>query len=254
MHVLLPPSETKREGGDDTHPFDLGALSSPELTGERVAVIAAARSVSSDDASARRALKLGPKSLGERHRNLSLEAAPSLPAVQRYTGVLYDPLAAADADAATLAWWAAHVSVQSAMFGPIGAGDRIPAYRLSYDSRLGTVRLASLWPEPSSRALAARTGGSLVLDLRSEGYRALGPLPGAVALHVVSQGADGRRRALNHWNKTAKGRLVALLGRSRPDISSMDDLVAWAASEGVVIDRVDDGWDVVAESLEPVAA
>ena len=250
MHLLLPPSETKREGGDEAHPFDLGALSSPELIDERVAVIAAARSVSSDDATARRALKLGPKSLEERHRNLSLEAAPSLPAVQRYTGVLYDPLDAASADAATLAWWADHVSVQSAMFGPIGAGDRIPAYRLSHDSRLGAVRLATLWPEPSTRALRARTGGDLVVDLRSEGYRSLGPLPDAVPLRVVSVGADGRRRALNHWNKTAKGRLVALLGRSRPGIASMDDLAVWAAASGVVLDRVDGAWELVAESLE----
>jgi cytoplasmic iron level regulating protein YaaA (DUF328/UPF0246 family) len=249
MHLLLPPSETKREGGDEAHPFDLGALSSPELTDERVAVITAARSVSSDDATARRALKLGPRSLGERHRNLTLEAAPSLPAVQRYTGVLYDPLDAASADAATLAWWAEHVIVQSAMFGPIGGGDRIPAYRLSHDSRLGGVRLATLWPEPSTRALVARTAGDLVVDLRSEGYRLLGPLPDAVPLRVVSQAADGRRRALNHWNKTAKGRLVALLGRSRPEVSSMADLATWAASEGVVLDRVDGVWELVAESL-----
>jgi cytoplasmic iron level regulating protein YaaA (DUF328/UPF0246 family) len=138
------------------------------------------------------------------------------------------------------------------MFGPIGAGDPIPAYRLSHDSRLGTIRLASHWPAVSTQALQERAGG-LVLDLRSEGYRQLGPVPDAVAPRVVSVDASGRRRALNHWNKTAKGRLVALLGRTAPAIGSMDDLVGWAAEHGVVVERSDSGWDLVAESLEPVA-
>ncbi|MBE7162789.1 MAG: peroxide stress protein YaaA [Williamsia herbipolensis] len=250
--VLLPPSETKREGGDTTRTLDLGALSFPELTGERVAVIAAARSVSSDESTARTALKLGPKSVAERLRNLSLEAAPTLPALERYTGVLYDPIRVADADTATRTWWDEHVVVQSAMFGPLRAGDRIPAYRLSHDSRLGALRLATVWPSVSRTALADVPG--LVLDLRSEGYRALGPVDDALAPRVVSVGENGRRKALNHWNKTAKGRLVALLGRTRPELADVDDLVAWGRANGVVIERSDAGWDLVAESLDPVPA
>ena len=227
-------------------------MSFPELSDERAAVITAARSVSCDEATARTALKLGPRSVAERLRNLELHSGPTMPAIERYTGVLYDPLGAQDADDATRAWWFDHVVVQSAMFGPIGAGDPIPAYRLSHDSRLGSLRLASHWPAVSSRVLESRTDG-LVLDLRSEGYRQLGPVADAVAPRVVSVDGSGRRRALNHWNKTAKGRLVALLGRARADVSSMDELVAWASTSGVVFERGDDGWDLVAESLEPVA-
>jgi cytoplasmic iron level regulating protein YaaA (DUF328/UPF0246 family) len=217
--------------------------------------MAAARSVSSDEAVARRALKLGPKSVGERLRNLTLDTAASLPAIERYTGVLYDPLDVSAADEQTLQWWSSHVVIQSAMFGPIGAGDRIPAYRLSHDARLEGVRLSALWPAAGARALASRAGGdSLVLDLRSEGYRALGPVPGAVVLRVVSEDPAGRRRAVNHWNKTAKGRLVALLGRTRADVGSMDDLVAWARSSGVIIDARDGEWELVAESVASAEA
>jgi cytoplasmic iron level regulating protein YaaA (DUF328/UPF0246 family) len=215
-------------------------------------VIPAARSVSSEETSARTALKLGPKSIAERLRNLVLETSPTMPAIERYTGVLYDPLDAPAADASTRAWWDRHVVVQSAMFGPIGAGDLIPAYRLSHDSRLPGVRLASHWPAPARAALAARARG-LVLDLRSEGYRSLGPVPDAVPLRVVSVGGDGRRKALNHWNKTAKGRLVSLLARTGAAVSSMPELTAWAAAHGVVVEPVGDGWDLVAESLEPVS-
>ncbi|WP_309147267.1 peroxide stress protein YaaA [Curtobacterium sp. MCPF17_031] len=252
LTVLLPPSETKREGGDTESTLDLGVLSFPELATERAAVITAARSVSSEESSARTALKLGPKSVAERLRNLVLETSPTMPAVERYTGVLYDPLDALTADAGTRAWWDRHVVVQSAMFGPVGAGDRIPAYRLSHDSRLPGIRLASHWSAPASAALATRPPG-LVLDLRSEGYRTLAPVPDSVPLRVVSVAGDGRRKALNHWNKTAKGRLVSLLGRTQASVSSMVELAAWAAAHGVVIEQVGNGWDLVAESLEPVA-
>jgi cytoplasmic iron level regulating protein YaaA (DUF328/UPF0246 family) len=213
-------------------------------------VITAARSVSSEESSARTALKLGPKSIGERVRNLVLDTSPTMPAIDRYTGVLYDPLGSADADDTTRRWWLDHVVVQSAMFGPIGAGDLIPAYRLSHDSKLGTLRLASHWPVPAAAALRSR-GAGLVLDLRSEGYRQLGPLPDALAPRVVSVDGSGRRKALNHWNKTAKGRLVALLGQTGAQITTTDDLIDWSASHGVVFERTGDGWDLVAESLEP---
>ncbi|WP_311317144.1 peroxide stress protein YaaA [Curtobacterium sp. ZW137] len=251
LTVLLPPSETKREGGEPGSTLDLGVLSFPELTRERAAVITAARSVSSEESSARTALKLGPKSISERFRNLALETSPTLPAIERYTGVLYDPLDVPAASDEARAWWSRHVVVQSAMFGPIGAGDPIPAYRLSHDSRLAPLRLAAHWPAVSSRVLASRADG-LVLDLRSEGYRALGPVGGAVALRVVSVDGSGRRKALNHWNKTAKGRLVSLLGRTGAEVGSMDELVGWARGAGVVLEQVDGGWDLVAESLEPV--
>ncbi|WP_144749559.1 YaaA family protein [Curtobacterium pusillum] len=253
MTVLLPPSETKREGGDTDRTLDLRALSFPELAAERAAVITAARSVSSEESSARTALKLGPKSIEERFRNLALDTSGTMPAIDRYTGVLYDPLGALDADAATRAWWFDHVVVQSAMFGPLGGGDPIPAYRLSHDSRLGSIRLASHWPGVSARVLAERTEGGLVLDLRSEGYQQLGPVSHAVAPRVVSVDGIGRRKALNHWNKTAKGRLVALLGRSGAAVSSMAELVEWASEHGVVFEQHAGGWDLVAESLEPAS-
>ena len=216
-------------------------------------MITAARSVSSEESSARTALKLGPKSIEERFRNLALDTSGTMPAIDRYTGVLYDPLGALDADPATRAWWFDHVIVQSAMFGPIGGGDPVPAYRLSHDSRLGAVRLASHWPASSARVLEEHTAGGLVLDLRSEGYRLLGPVADAVAPRVVSVDGAGRRKALNHWNKTAKGRLVALLGRTGAQVSSMVELVEWASEHGVAFEQHDTGWDLVAESLEPAA-
>ena len=74
----------------------------------------------------------------------------------------------------------------------------------------------------------------MIVDLRSEGYAALGPAPaGSVYLRVVSEGDDGRRRALNHFNKQGKGafaRRLLLAGIDHPDVAS---LVAWSRAEGL---------------------
>ena len=56
----------------------------------------------------------------------------------------------------------------------------------------------------------------MILDLRSEGYVDLGPAPAradSVFVRVVSVEDDGRRRALNHFNKHAKGRFTRALLR-----------------------------------------
>ena len=51
-------------------------------------------------------------------------------AIDRYTGVLYDALDAASLDASARRWLGRHVLIHSAPLGPVGALDRIPAYRL----------------------------------------------------------------------------------------------------------------------------
>lgn len=51
-------------------------------------------------------------------------------------------------------------------------------------------------------------------------------------IRVVSVDSDGRRRALNHFNKQAKGRFTRAFLESRPEIGSLDDLLGWAAASG----------------------
>jgi cytoplasmic iron level regulating protein YaaA (DUF328/UPF0246 family) len=187
--------------------------------------------------------------VGERWRNLRLDGAPTLPAVDRYTGVLYDPIGDELSEARARAWLHGHVVVQSAMFGPVRGGDPLPAYRLSHDSRLGVLRLAAVWRDSATRVLEEHGAGGLVLDLRSEGYRALGPLSSAVPLRVVSEGGGGRRRALNHGNKTAKGRLVAVLARAQAEPTSMAALASWARTGDIVIEETTNGWEMIAETL-----
>lgn len=252
MLFLLPPSETKLDGGSGMSGLDLAALSFPQLGDVRREVVDRLLVLSSDREASMAALKLGPRLGIEVDRNRALVSSPTMPALGRYTGVLFDPVGAAGLDDAAWRWAREHVVVHSALFGLVRAGDPIPAYRLSHDSRLPGGSLKATWARAVSSVLDELVdAGEFVVDLRSEGYVALGPAPrpGSAFVRVVSD-ATGRRRALNHFNKKSKGLLVRRLLLDRPELASSDDLVAWAAAQGIVLDPTPGGeLALVSESL-----
>ena len=238
MLVLLPPSETKRSGGSGS--LDPESLRHADaLADARERVRDALEILSRDEASAAKALKLGVKNRGELARNLDLRASGILPAIERYTGVLYDALGAESLDAGARAWIDAHVLIQSALFGLVGAGDGIPAYRLSGSSRLPELGapLKRVWAE--AHAGIDWADAAYVLDLRSKDYAALAPLPAGAgdALAVAQRSADGAVRALNHFNKAAKGDLVRRLATSGARIRSAEEFIAWAGTQGLEVFR-----------------
>jgi cytoplasmic iron level regulating protein YaaA (DUF328/UPF0246 family) len=236
MLILLPPSETKRPGGRSSRPLDLGALALPTLAPQREAVVDALIALSADEDAAAAVLKLSSRQRGDVAHNAALRTGPTLPAVDRYTGVLFDALDAASLEAAARRWLGAHVLIHSAPFGPVGALDPIPAYRLAAGTSLpGVPPLRRHWAEAVSAALAAEAA-PFVLDLRSEAYVALGPVPGGIPsayLRVVTVGEDGSVRALNHFNKHGKGALVRALAQTRPRVSNAAALLRWAADADV---------------------
>lgn len=245
MLILLPPSETKRDGGAGS-PLALDRLRFPSLHAVRREVVDAVISLSADHDASVRALGLGPKQAGEVERNRSIPSAPTMRALERYTGVLYDALDTASFGESDWAVAADAVAVQSALLGLVGAADLVPAYRLSFDSRLspkrGTPSLKKRWAAAGAAALAARD--DLLLDLRSEGYAALAPLPdrdGAHYVRVLARDAGGHVRALNHFNKQAKGLLTRALIEAGASFGSTAELLSWARDEGYELRPAPDG-------------
>lgn len=245
MKILLPPSETKRQGGTG-RPLRLDSLAFPALRAQRAEVVDALVALSADTAEARRVLKLSERQADEIEHNRMLRTAPTMAAVDRYTGVLYDALDAASLDRSARRWLGEHVMIHSAPFGLVGALDEIPAYRLAAGTSLPGIRsLRLLWAESTSAALA---DSGFVLDLRSEAYVALGPVAGMVPsayVRVVTETG----RALNHFNKKAKGALVRALATTRPRARTARALISWADEQGI---RLRDAQD--AGALELVVA
>ena len=244
MLLLLPPSETKLPGGTGS-PLQAGRLALPTLDAHRSQVLAALVALSEDPERAARVLALGPRQRGEIAVNAALRDAPTMPAVDRYTGVLFDALDARTLDARARRWLADHVMIHSAPFGPVGALDPLPAYRLGASASVPDLPpLRRHWSSAVTDALASARP-SFIVDLRSEAYVGLGPVPAGVPsvfVRVVADGPDGAVRALNHFNKHAKGALVRELAGERPRVRSIRGLLEWLRVRGHRIEESDGEW------------
>lgn len=236
--ALLPPSETKRDsspdGGSAAFPGGAGsdagasADSSPRPLAESVGhpLQAAARAeaiadlarLAADPEAHAAALKLSAaQAERELARNASLETQARMPAIERYTGVLYDHLDPGSLDERAREWLSRSVRIQSALLGLVGADDAIPTYRCSSSTRLGRRSMTARWAASGAAVLAEHKGP--ILDLRSKAYAALAPLPDrddAIVAEVVTRMPDGELKALNHFNKRGKGELVRALAQA-PD-------------------------------------
>ncbi|NOP98614.1 MULTISPECIES: peroxide stress protein YaaA [Mycolicibacterium] len=245
MIVLLPPSETKRTGGDGP-PVRLDVLSSPELTPLRQALIDELIALAADPSACRDALGISASQDAEIERNAVLRQAPTMPAIERYTGVLYDALDVSSLRGAAAARARTRLAVGSALFGLIRADDPIPAYRLSASAKLpGQPGLAKRWRPLLEPVLAEIASDELIVDLRSGSYAGLGRIPSAVRVQVLAEHADGHRTVVSHFNKAHKGHLARALVSSRSEPDSAAGVAAVARRAGMNVERDGDELTVV---------
>lgn len=232
MLVVLPPSETKAPGGTlpagaPLHFPELNPIRE-ELTEDLVDLCTAEPDV------ALQVLGLSEKLRGEVDANQILRTAPTMPAVHRYTGVLYDALDAPSLSDATTP----HLAIGSALFGLVMAEDPIPHYRLSGGTKLppGTT-LKKRWGSAITEALErTEEEHGLVVDLRSGAYQQLGKLKSAVTVRVESVRPDGSRKVVSHFNKHYKGLLARALVQ-HPVASSPSEVADIARTAGFNVEE-----------------
>ena len=221
----------------------LSDLSFPSQRPTRHALIDQLVELVADEQAAVRALKLGSRGRSDIDRNREIRQAPVMPALNRYTGVLYDSLSLSTLPAESRSWALDRVAIFSALFGLIRASDLIPAYRLSFDTVLSGGSIKSQWNS---------VGGDLwsevqdfVIDLRSEGYRKLSPVPPGkgVTIFFVTQKKDGTKKNMGHFNKAVKGQLVRKLAVSRPTLNSITELAEWGQKNEVLFESALGGSD-----------
>lgn len=206
MIFLLPPSETKEPGGKRI----AKSLTHKELDKTRKLLQLALIEICKSPTIAAKALKLGPKQPGEIAVNLDLATPKCLPALDRYTGTLYDALKAGGVTSVMRTRASKAVFIQSSLFGLISAGDEIPNYRFSAGSKLPGLNLKKLWQE-AHEPVWPRLSKEIVIDMRSNSYAELAPVPenlSCYSLDVVLEDKRGKRTRLNHFNKQAKGQFL----------------------------------------------
>jgi cytoplasmic iron level regulating protein YaaA (DUF328/UPF0246 family) len=222
--ILLPPSEGKAPGGDGPG-WAAGTMAHPDLDRARRQVLRAARAAGAT-----------PRRAG------------TVPAMERYTGVLYQELAWATLPAAARRRGEAQVRTVSGLWGLVAPADPIPAYRLKMSASLdGLGRLATWWRPHLSPTLARLTDGRVVWDLLpNEHEAAVDWTASEPARRVTVRFLDVAGRPVSHWNKLLKGSLVRWLLLEQPE--GPEQLHAFRHPLGYRLDRA-------ASSFEgPVAA
>lgn len=233
MLIVLPPSETKAFGGDGPA-LSWDRLSFPGLTDVRRRIAGDLLALPPEEMQS--ALGLSDRLFHEVEANLELPDSPTMPAIHRYTGVLYDALDAATLDDAALS----RLAVGSALFGVVGAGDPIPHYRLSGGTKLPTTdgatpTMKARWGRTITEALSDFDG--LVVDLRSGAYQQLGKVPAAVTVRVESVQEDGSRKVVSHFNKHYKGKLARVLAQADRDAADASGVAEIARGTGLTVEE-----------------
>jgi cytoplasmic iron level regulating protein YaaA (DUF328/UPF0246 family) len=242
VRLLLPPSESKRPGGRGRSIAERG-LTGP-LAETRAALLAALqRLVAGEAARAAGALLLPPGLAADAlARNAAVTSAHTMPALRRYTGVLYDAwgyatLAPAARRAAGRSVW-----IFSGLWGVLRGDEPVPDYRVPAKATLPGIGVAgSAWRPALAALLPAVVAADLVVDLRSSDYAAMWR-PGRdlaadlVTVRVLSPLPRGGHGVVSFASKQGKGLLARALldaaGRGAPPKTIDDVAAAWLVAGG----------------------
>lgn len=184
--ILIPPSEGKAPDGDGP-PWAPGDSVLPQLDGARAQAL---------------------RALGD-----GVAGAPTLPAMQRYTGVLYRELDWTSLPAAVRRRASSSLLIVSGLWGLVGPRDAVPHYKLKMSATLpGLGRLSTWWRPQLTAALAEHLRGRLVWDLLpNEHAAAWDPVAVPAKRRVRVRVVDADGSTVGHWNKLVKGALVRRL-------------------------------------------
>jgi len=219
--LLLPPSEGKADGGNArraTWSPDSGSLGS-RLAEHRLDVVEALAAAHGGDEKL-----LGVKGdhlLRAQSANSSLVGAPTLPAWQRYTGVVWDHLDPSSLEAASRR----QILVVSGLLGLVRADDPVPDYRLKMGANLPPLgKLSTWWREAVTAEIARAARNRVVVDLLPQEHRAAwDPSSSGRPIEAISVAlVDPTGKPGGHFAKAAKGELArAIL------LDGLDALDTW---------------------------
>ena len=219
--VLLPPSEGKSAGGTSRSSWDPhSGVFGTSLGDYRTEICDHLATIKGGDAKL-----LGVKGA---HLERALEAnsgligSPTLPAWQRYTGVVWDHLDLASMTPAQRKSFTSRLFVPSGLLGLVRADDPIPDYRLKMGARLAPFGILSKWwRDDLTEAFAAVVKKRVVIDVLPNEHRAAfnySLLPTVRRVDLVS-----RRGSVvgGHNAKAAKGLLIRHLLMTTGSIDRM---------------------------------
>lgn len=228
--ILLPPSEGKASGGDGA-PLDIASLSFDSLNPTRERLVRALARLSERPRVAQKILGVkGPALEKAKIENASIESAPTMPAINRYTGVMYDAIDYRSLADSARESFAETVIIMSGLFGVVRPFDMIPAYKLKMGASLIRGKAcATVWKPLISKSLAAESRYGVVWDLLPNEHSAAWdpakvPHETRFTVKFLERRPDGQVKTVTHFSKMLKGALVRHLV-SNPEAASSAESV-----------------------------
>ena len=219
--LLLPPSEGKAQGGDARRSAwtpDAGSFG--RRLGDRRTEVVDALAATHGGGEKLLGVK-GDHLARAQSANTSLIGAASLPAWQRYTGVVWDHLDPATLPAAARK----RIIVVSGLLGVVRGDDPVPDYRLKMGANLAPLgKLSTWWRDAVTAEIARAARNRVVVDLLPQEHRAAwDPSSSGRPIEAISVAlVDPTGKPGGHFAKAAKGELArAIL------LEGLDALDTW---------------------------
>ena len=224
LAILLPPSEGKAEGGRTPRWKAGSGTFGSALRRPRAEVVAALLAAKGGDA---KLLGVNGQHLARaQESNRELDGAPTVPACERYTGVVWGHLSPDTLSAKARTRAVDSVVVVSGLLGLVGFDDPVPDYRVKMGASLKPMgKLSTWWRDPLSTTLNDWADGRVVIDLLPNEHRAAWTPGDSMREHVVVSFVEKSGKVAGHDAKAAKGLLARHLLEKPGD--PMEALRSW---------------------------
>ncbi|MDP9117018.1 MAG: YaaA family protein [Actinomycetota bacterium] len=237
LRFLLPPSEAKATGGRG-RPLRATLRATPIEHAREPVLRDVALLAAGDRAAAAAALHLPPAcAAAALAANCAVLDSATMPALRRYTGVVYEGLGFRSLTPGQQSLAGRSVLIFSGLFGIVRGDDPVPNYRVPANANLPHIGLArTYWRHALAEIVPPLLGAGVVIDLRSADYAAVWrPTPDlldrVISVRVLSKRPTGRYAVVSYASKLAKGKLCRELIRqseSGAPIASRQDIAeAW---------------------------
>lgn len=243
MLILLPPSEGKAAPAAGP-PLDLDSLAfADQLGGKRASLLdALERLAAAPRKSAAKRLGVSPGQADEVEIGAGLRSAPTAPAAEVYSGVLYDRLGLPGLPAVARR----RVLIASALWGVLRPEDRIPYYRFSSKARLGRIGPPAAFWRPALAKAMPDAEGDLVVDMRSGAYAAAWkPRHSSLLAVRAFTEVHGERKVVSHMAKAVRGDVARALLRTKKPPADPEAAAQAAAGAGFEVELNGSNLDVI---------
>ena len=230
MKILLAPAETKKQGGDQK-PFCKENFIFEELFDKREKIVDIYEKLIEQSSVEKLSDWFGLKKESEVLKyKTSVKNAPTMKAIQRYTGVAFDYLGYDELCPNAQKYCDENVILFSNLFGPILAKDLIPDYKYKQGAKLPNVIVEKYYKDHFSPALDAYLQEDII-DLRAGFYdKFYIPKANYVTMKFIKDG-----KVVSHWAKAYRGMILKHIANN--NIQTIDQLMK-LPMDGLVISEI----------------